>query len=145
VQVGQEECDPASAHERRTGTYVTAPIYQLKADFFKTLAHPARIRIIEILRDGEASVSELIPQVGLEPSHLSQQLGVLRRAGLVTSRKEGNTVRYSVTDPRLFQLLELAKRILTTSLEETSHLLAELEGIDFSAPGRKSRKPKQQA
>lgn len=123
---------------------MTAPIYQLKADFFKTLGHPARIRIIEILRDGEASVSELIPQVGLEPSHLSQQLGVLRRATLVTARKEGNTVRYSVTDPRLFQLLELAKRILTSSLEETSHLLSELGGMDFSTPGPKPRKPKQQ-
>lgn len=120
---------------------MTAPIYQLKADFFKTLSHPARIRVIEVLRDGEASVSELIPQVGLEPSHLSQQLRVLRRAGLVSSRKVGNTVQYSVPDPRLFQVLELAKQILSTSLEETSHLLAELEGMDFSRPATKSRKP----
>jgi DNA-binding transcriptional ArsR family regulator len=114
------------------------PIFQLKADFFKTLGHPARIRILQILREGEASVGELIPQVGLEPSHLSQQLGVLRRAGLVQSRKEGATVRYTVSDPRIFELLETARRILSSSLKETSDLLGELDAIDFSR--KKTRK-----
>lgn len=111
----------------------TPPIYQLKAEFFKTLGHPARIRVLQILREGEASVSELIPQVGLEPSHLSQQLGVLRRAGIITGRKEGSSVRYSVTDPRIFELLETARAILSTSLKETTNLLGELEAIDFAA------------
>jgi DNA-binding transcriptional ArsR family regulator len=110
---------------------VTRPIYQVKADFFKTLAHPARIRVLEILRDGERSVSELIPEVGLEPSHLSQQLGVLRRAGILQARKEGSTVRYSVTDERIFELLAIAKAILTSSLAESRHLLAELETLEF--------------
>ena len=117
----------------------TPPIYQLKAEFFKTLGHPARIRILEILRDGEASVSELIPQVGLEPSHLSQQLGVLRRAGVVSGRKEGASVRYSVTDPRIFDLLETARSILSTSLKETSSLLGELEAINFGAKHTKGK------
>lgn len=117
----------------------TPPIYQLKAEFFKTLGHPARIRILEILRDGEASVSELIPQVGLEPSHLSQQLGVLRRAGVVSGRKEGASVRYSVTDPRIFDLLETARSILSTSLKETSSLLGELEAINFGAKPTKGK------
>jgi hypothetical protein len=63
---------------------MTASIYEVKAEFFKTLAHPARIRVLELLRDGERSVSELIPDVGLKPSHLSQQLGVLRRANVIT-------------------------------------------------------------
>lgn len=119
----------------------TPPIYQLKADFFKTLGHPARIRILEVLRDGEASVGELIPQVGLEPSHLSQQLGVLRRAGVVQSRKEGASVHYTVTDPRIFELLEVARSILSASLKETSSLLGELEAIDFtSRNGRRARR-----
>jgi ArsR family transcriptional regulator len=128
--------------QRRNGTIVTAPqpIYQLKAEFFKTLGHPARIRILEVLRDGEASVSELIPQVGLEPSHLSQQLGVLRRAGVVSGRKEGSSVRYSVTDPRIFDLLETARAILSTSLKETSSLLGELEAITFSGKAKKPRR-----
>jgi DNA-binding transcriptional ArsR family regulator len=107
------------------------PIYQLKADFFKTLGHPARIRVLEVLRDGEVSVGELIPQVGIEASHLSQQLGVLRRAGVVQSRKDGVTVLYTVTDPRIFDLLETARQILSSALQETSSLLGDLDAIDF--------------
>jgi len=110
---------------------MTRPIYQVKADFFKTLAHPARIRVLELLQDGERSVGELIPEVGLEASHLSQQLGILRRANVLQARKEGSTVRYSVTDPRIFELLEVAKAILTNALVETRQLLAELEGIEL--------------
>lgn len=111
---------------------MTRPIYQVKADFFKTLAHPARIRVLELLRDGERSVGELIPEVGLEASHLSQQLGILRRANVLQSRKEGSTVYYSVTDPRIFELLEVAKAILTSTLTESRQLLAELESLDFA-------------
>ena len=69
------------------------PIYQVKAEFFKTLAHPARIRVLELLRDGDRTVGDLIPEVGIEASHLSQQLGIMRRANLVQSRKEGATAR----------------------------------------------------
>jgi ArsR family transcriptional regulator len=105
---------------------VTQPIYQVKAEFFKTLGHPARIRVLEVLRDGECSVGELIPAVGIEPSHLSQQLGILRRANILQVRKQGATVRYSVTDPRIFDLLEVARAILTSSLAGSSQLLAEL-------------------
>lgn len=118
---------------------MTRPIYQVKAEFFRVLAHPARIRVLELLRDGERSVGELIPEVGLEASHLSQQLGLLRRARILESRKEGATVFYSVTDPRIFQLLEVAKAILTTTLAESSQLLAELEALDFVVQPRKRR------
>ena len=69
------------------------PIYKVKAEFFKTLGHPARIRVLEVLREGERSVSDLVPEVGLEASHLSQQFAVLRRASLVQTRKEGTSVR----------------------------------------------------
>jgi ArsR family transcriptional regulator len=110
---------------------VTRPIYQVKAEFFKTLGHPARIRVLEILRGGERSVGELIAEVGLEPSHMSQQLAVLRRASIVAARKEGSTVLYSVTDRRVFELLEVAKQILTSNLVETRELLTELEAMDF--------------
>lgn len=113
---------------------MTRPVHQLKAEFFKTLGHPARIRVLEVLRDGERPVSELIAAVGIEPSHLSQQLGVLRRANLVEARKEGSSVIYSVTDPRIFELLEVARTILTSSLAETRELLQELEGLDYGVP-----------
>jgi ArsR family transcriptional regulator len=107
------------------------PVYQVKADFFKTLGHPARIRILELLRDGERSVADLLPLVGLEQSHLSQQLAVLRRGGIVQSRKDGNNAIYSVTDPRMFHLLHTAKEILATSLAESGDELAELAELTF--------------
>ena len=121
-------------------TSMSRPIYQLKADFFKTLAHPARIRVLEVLRGGERSVSELIPEVGLEASHLSQQLGVMRRANLLKTRKVGTTVLYSVTDQRIFELLEVAKAILSSSLVGTQTLLAELKSLDFSQPRSRRRR-----
>ena len=110
---------------------MTRPIYQVKADFFKTLAHPARIRVLELLRDGERSVGQLIPEVGLESSHLSQQLAVLRRANVLQARKEGTTVLYSVTDERMFELLEVAKAIITSTLAESTQLIAELNSLEF--------------
>ena len=103
------------------------PIYQIKAEFFKTLGHPARIRILEVLREGEHSVSDLVPEVGLEASHLSQQLAVLRRSNLVHTRKVGTSVVYSVSNPMVFKLLDVARKILTSSLVDTRALLEELQ------------------
>lgn len=105
----------------------SSPVFELKADLFKALAHPARVRALELLIDGERSVSELQPDVGIESSHLSQQLGILRRAGLVTTRKEGTTVIYAIKDPLLAELLAVARRLLIASLEETRDLLSELD------------------
>jgi ArsR family transcriptional regulator len=110
---------------------MSTPLYQLKAEFFKTLGHPARIRILEVLREGDHSVGQLVPKVGIEPSHLSHQLAVLRRANIVRSRKVGTTVVYSVIDPRIFQLLVVAREILTGSLQATQELLADLEALSF--------------
>ncbi|MEX2551692.1 MAG: metalloregulator ArsR/SmtB family transcription factor [Actinomycetota bacterium] len=107
------------------------PISEVKAEFFKTLSHPARIRVLELLRDGKLSVGELIPKVGLEPSHLSQQLSALRRANIVDSRKKGSTVYYSITDHRIFELLEVAKQIITGSLTEARELLEEMESPEY--------------
>ncbi len=122
---------------------MTRPVYQVKADFFKTLGHPARIRVLELLRDGERPVGELIPGVGIEPSHLSQQLGILRRANIVRVRREGAAVLYSVTDPRIFELLEVARAILTTSLAGSGQLLAELRALEFAerrdVPGERGK------
>ncbi|MEQ1699113.1 MAG: metalloregulator ArsR/SmtB family transcription factor [Ilumatobacteraceae bacterium] len=116
-------------------------IYQVKAEFFKTLAHPASTRVLELLRQGERSVGELIPDVGLEASHLSQQLAVLRRASVIKARKEGSTVFYSVSNRRIFALLEEARSILTGSLSDTQDLLTELGALDFAdqTPGSERR------
>jgi len=106
---------------------VSEPIQQLKAEFFKALAHPARIRILELLSQGELSVSELAPEVGLASSHLSQQLGVLRRANLVVTRKSGNLVYYRLADPRMTKLLDLTKQMLLAYLTETADRLSDIK------------------
>jgi ArsR family transcriptional regulator len=103
------------------------PISELKAELFKALAHPARIRVLEVLSEGEHSVGELQPLVGIESSHLSQQLAVLRRAGLVSARKEGSSVIYELKDPLVAELLAVAKRFLINALSETTGLLAGLK------------------
>jgi DNA-binding transcriptional ArsR family regulator len=102
-----------------------APIYELKAEFFRMLGHPARVRILELLRGGERSVSYLQEALELDSSGTSQHLTAMRRQGLLVSRRDGKSVLYSVKDPRIFQVLASAREVLTTHLEETSALLAQ--------------------
>lgn len=109
-------------------TVANRPLSEVKAELFKALAHPARVRALEVLAGGERTVGELQPLVGIESSHLSQQLGVLRRAGLVATRKEGSSVVYALKDPLVSDLLEVAKKLLVASLVETRDLLADLAG-----------------
>ena len=113
---------------------MSRPLYQAKAEFFKTLGHPARIRVLELLSQREHTVGELLPEVGVEASSLSQQLAVLRRAGLVAFRKEGSTVYYSLTSPQVAELLTVARRILTEVLAGQVELLADLQAAS-PAPG----------
>ncbi|MCQ4202305.1 ArsR/SmtB family transcription factor [Streptomyces sp. NPDC058783] len=105
---------------------MSTPLYQLKAEFFKTLGHPARIRVLELLSEREHAVAEMLPEVGIEPAHLSQQLAVLRRANLVVSRKEGSNVYYSLTSPQIAELLRVARGILSGVLAGQAELLADL-------------------
>lgn len=100
--------------------------HTVKADLFRVLGHPARVRILELLRDGELSVGELRAALDLDSSAASQHLGALRKAGLLESRKRGTSVRYRVKDPRTFRLLEDARQILTSNLAESQSLLEEL-------------------
>ncbi len=102
------------------------PIGELMAELFRALSHPARLRILETLALGEQSVGELQPRIGIELSHLSQQLRVLRRAALVGSHRNGQLVIYSIKDPLCSELLLAAKRLLIRSLSETRDLLADL-------------------
>jgi DNA-binding transcriptional ArsR family regulator len=102
------------------------PLYSLKAEFFKTLGHPARIRILELLAARDHSVSELQAEIGLESSHMSQQLGVLRRAGVVVAHKRGTSVTYSLATPDMAELLALARKILAGLLDGQLGLLDDL-------------------
>jgi DNA-binding transcriptional ArsR family regulator len=105
---------------------MSAPLYQLKAEFFKTLGHPARVRILELLGQREHAVAELMTEVGIEATNLSQQLAVLRRAGLVATRREGSSVYYSLTSPQVAELLAVARQILTGVLSGQVELLKDL-------------------
>lgn len=105
---------------------MTKPLYQAKAEFFKTLAHPARIRVLELLAQREHSVAEMLPEVGIEPAHLSQQLALLRRMNLVAARREGSAVYYSLVSPRVIELLAVARTILTEVLTSQAELLDDL-------------------
>jgi DNA-binding transcriptional ArsR family regulator len=117
---------------------VSTPLYKLKAEFFKTLGHPARIRILELLVEGERSVGELMPEVGLEASHLSQQLGVLRRAGVVNARKQGNAVIYSLASQDLADLMAIARKVLAGMLTDQTLMLKDLQA-SARATGRPHR------
>lgn len=105
---------------------MSEPLYKLKAEFFKTLGHPARVRILELLSERDHTVAELLPEVGLESSNLSQQLAVLRRAGVVTARKDGNSVIYSITSPLIAELMAVARRVLTGMLTGQVAMLKDL-------------------
>jgi len=114
------------------------PLYRMKAEFFKTLGHPARIRVLELLSMREHTVSEMLPEVGVEPANLSQQLSILRRAGLVTARREGLAVSYALTSPRVAELLTVARAILTTVVAGQAEVLDEEHGPP-SLAGRSAR------
>ncbi|XUL91668.1 ArsR/SmtB family transcription factor [Streptomyces galilaeus] len=115
---------------------MSTPLYQLKAEFFKTLGHPARIRVLELLSEREHAVAEMLPEVGIESAHLSQQLAVLRRANLVVTRKEGSTVYYSLTSPDIAELLRVARTILSGVLTGQAELLADLQAAQTQAKPR---------
>ncbi|HEX5534990.1 MAG TPA: metalloregulator ArsR/SmtB family transcription factor [Actinomycetales bacterium] len=107
---------------------LTTPINEIKAELFKALAHPIRIRVLELLVDGERGVSDLLADTGAEASHLSQHLAVLRRAGVVTSRREGSAVYYRLAHDSIRALLADARTFLLAALDQTRVTLADLEG-----------------
>ena len=109
------------------GSLPASDLQRFKADFFKALAHPIRIRLLEVLRVRERSVQELQAALGLDQSTVSQQLAILRAKHVVVARKEGTTVRYAVRDPLVGNLLDVARRIFNNQLAGTRTMLRELQ------------------
>ena len=103
------------------------PVHEVKANLFRVLGHPARVRLLELLREGERSVGALQAELGLDSGGTSQHLAALRRIGLVESRREGTSVYYRVDDQRVFELLAVGRAIITRQLAEQQSLLRELE------------------
>ena len=104
----------------------TDRLQTFKAQFFRALAHPVRIKILEILVRGDRSVQELQKVLKLDQPVVSQQLAVLRNRGIVTSQKQGLSVRYALRDPAVGQLLAVARRIFNKNLVDTRGMLREL-------------------
>jgi DNA-binding transcriptional ArsR family regulator len=105
---------------------MSVPLYQAKAELFRTLGHPVRIRVLELLLDGPKPVRDLLAEIEVEASNLSQQLAVLRRAGLVTSARDGALVVYALSSAEVAALLAAARGILSEVLDDRDGLRAQL-------------------
>jgi ArsR family transcriptional regulator len=102
------------------------PVHEIKANLFRVLGHPARVRILELLRDGERSVGSLQAKLNLGEGSTSQHLAALRRIGFVESRREATTIYYRVDNPRVFDLLAAGRDIITAQLTGQQTLLRQL-------------------
>jgi DNA-binding transcriptional ArsR family regulator len=112
--------------EGRGELVAAGELQMFKAQFFRALAHPARIRMLEILVRGGRTVQELQEQLALDQPVVSQQLAVLRHQGIVSTQKEGLSVRYTLRDPLVGALLDVARRIFDNRLGDSSGMLREL-------------------
>jgi ArsR family transcriptional regulator len=112
--------------EKRTGRAAAGELQAFKAQFFRALAHPTRIRMLEILVRGGRTVQELQEALALDQPIVSQQLAVLRNQGVVSAQKEGSSVRYALRDPLVGALLDVARRIFDNRLGTSTGLLREL-------------------
>jgi DNA-binding transcriptional ArsR family regulator len=117
----------ASHAPRAAGRSAPGELQAFKAQFFRALAHPVRIRILEILVRGGRTVQALQEALDLAQPLVSQQLAVLRAHGIVSAQKEGLSVRYALRDPLVGDLLEIARRIFNNHLTGTQGLLRELQ------------------
>lgn len=124
---------PTSSPTPSSDKAIETPVYVLKAQLFKALGHPVRIRALELLCEGDQPVSELLADIGIEASHLSQHLAVLRRAGVVRTARRGNTVTYSLADAAMADMLSAARRFLLGSLSEAT------DALNTAAPFEKDR------
>ena len=106
---------------------IAGELQTFKAQFFRALAHPTRIRMLEILVRGGRTVQELQEALTLDQPIVSQQLAVLRNQGIVSAQKEGLSVRYTLRDPLVGELLDVARRIFNNHLGSTRGLLRELQ------------------
>ena len=102
------------------------PVYVRKAQLFRVLGHPLRIRILELLVDGERTVGELQAALSVDSSSASQHLAALRQEGVLERRRAGVSVYYSIRDPRVSQMLAVARELLTSAISDSQSLLVEL-------------------
>ncbi|NRQ37703.1 winged helix-turn-helix transcriptional regulator [Nonomuraea sp. NN258] len=104
----------------------SVPLYEAKAELFRLLGHPVRIRVLELLQERPMPVRDLLAEIEVEPTGLSQHLAVLRRSGMVSAHREGSTVVYALSGGDVAELLRAARQLLTAKLSGQSELLNEL-------------------
>lgn len=113
------------------------PLHRFKAELFKTLGNPLRIKILELLRDGDITVADMLQRLEVEPSTASQQLAVLRAHGIVEGQREGTTVRYRLRDPLVIELLDVARRLFNNRVLDLQQLLAAQERVELGGTRRR--------
>ena len=124
----------AGAPEQQPSAGVRAdPVYVLKAQFFRVLGHPVRIRILELLVEGERTVGDLQAELRLDSSGTSHHLSALRQLGVLENRRAGTNVYYRIRDPLVVELLAVARRIITSALTVSSEVL---DTIAHETPAR---------
>jgi DNA-binding transcriptional ArsR family regulator len=114
---------------------VRASLHRFKAEFFKALAHPSRIHILEQLRQGERTVSELQAELGIDSSSVSQHLAILRSRQIIEGRKAGTSVYYRVIDPQVFTILDAAREIFEAHVQGLQGVLAAQREEELAGAG----------
>jgi ArsR family transcriptional regulator len=109
---------------------MSVPLYQAKAELFRLLGHPVRIRVLELLQQRPMSVREMLAEIEVEPTGLSQHLALLRRSGMVNAQRDGATVIYALAGVRVANLLRAARVLLTEKISGQNELLSELLAVD---------------
>ncbi len=99
-------------------------IYEAQAEYFKALSHPVRIRIVHYLKEGERCVCEIVPYIKEEQSNVSRHLAALKRAGILSSRKEGVSVYYSIKDENIYKILDIALSSMEKAAREKVAILS---------------------
>src|SRR4030042_7070299 len=115
------------------------PLRRFKAERFKALSHPGRIKMLEALRAGEKTVGELQALLDDEPGSASQHLALLRARGIVVGRKEGNSIFYSVRDPLLFRILDAAREIFSNQLVDSQEMLSYVQDEEEAVGAKRAR------
>ncbi len=98
-------------------------IFELQAEYFKALSHPTRLKIVYLLKDGESCLCDLIPEMGKDESHIARHLAVLKRANVISVHRRGISAYYKLNDPRVIDLIEKVKEIISKQITELKDLL----------------------
>ncbi len=109
---------------------VNKRIYQMRAEICRALADPVRHEILDLLKEQERTVSELVAAIGVRQANVSQHLAIMRQAGLVATRRQGNTIYYSLKNPVITQACNIIKQFLVDKLSEDQHLISSVQISD---------------